>query len=128
MVHTLTLFFFPKRALCHNEIEMVYYAEMSRATQFACFAFLMLEIFFPTECFCSACIWEAPVTNPHQVDDEKLFQDLFLSFNLHLSGFRPHHKRSKEHFFDKSLDKLQTVITQLATHVEQRNVERVELP
>ena len=57
------------------------------------------------------------MTNPHQVDDEKLFQDLFLLFNLHLSGFRAHHKWSKEHFFDKSLDKLQTVITQLATQM-----------
>ena len=68
------------------------------------------------------------MTNPHQVDDEKLFQGLFLFFNLYLFGFRPRQMRSKELFLDKILQASNRYHTSCNTDVEQRNVERVELP
>ena len=67
------------------------------------------------------------MTNPNQVDDEKLFQGLFLFFNLHLFGFLPRHKRSKEHFLDKILQASNRYHTTYNTDLEQRNVEGVEL-
>ena len=62
------------------------------------------------------------MTNPHQVD-EKMFQDLFLFFIRHLFGFRPHHKRPKEHFLERSTDnRSNRYDTSCNTNVEQRNV------
>ena len=84
----------------------------------ACFS---LDVCKNIACFC-ACVWDATVTNPHQVD-EKLFQDLFLFFIRHLVGFRPHHERPKEHFLDRPTDSpSKRYDTSCNTNVEQRNV------
>ena len=71
-------------------------------------------------CFC-ACVWEATVTNLHQVD-EKLFQDLFLFFIRHLFGFLHIKKGLRNIYLTGRLIALQTVTTRVNTNVEQRSV------